>query len=66
MEQSKLKEALETAIDIGYRHFDTAHIYRNEKIIGEVLYDHFKKGKLKRPEVFITHKENFLFMQNFF
>lgn len=52
----ELKAALNTALEIGYRHIDTASAYRNEKEIGDVLSEWFSAGKLKREDVFITTK----------
>lgn len=40
------------ALDIGYRHFDTAAIYGNEKWLGEAI----KKSGIDRHELFITSK----------
>ena len=40
------------ALKIGYRHFDTAHMYGNEKELGAAL----KKSGIKRDELFITSK----------
>ncbi|MGF1507284.1 MAG: aldo/keto reductase [Anaerolineae bacterium] len=45
-------EAVRQALDIGYRHIDTAEYYRNEEMIGEVLASH----QVPREEVFITSK----------
>lgn len=42
------EKALETALEVGYRHIDTAHAYDNEAIIGRVLQRWFNSGKLKR------------------
>ena len=28
------KDAIETALDVGYRHFDTAGFYKNDKWVG--------------------------------
>ena len=52
----QLRKALETALDLGYRLIDTAMVYMNEKIVGEVLNARFDAGKLKREDIFITSK----------
>lgn len=44
------------AIKIGYRHIDCAHIYKNEKEIGEAFAKAFKEGWVKREELWITSK----------
>ncbi|KAM3716418.1 Aldo-keto reductase family 1 member [Dirofilaria immitis] len=51
-----LTTALKTAFDTGYRLIDTAYIYRNEAIIGQVLQEYITSGKLKREDIFITTK----------
>ena len=40
------------ALKIGYRHFDTAHFYKNEKGVGEAVL----KSGLKREDIFVTSK----------
>ena len=47
---------IETALEAGYRHFDTAYLYKTEKPLGSVLAKWFATGKLKREDVFITTK----------
>jgi len=49
-------QAIETALEAGYRNIDCAAIYRNEKEIGEAFDKIFTTEKLKREEVFITSK----------
>lgn len=44
--------AVEHALQVGYRHIDTAEIYGNQKEIGQVL----KASGLKRNEVFLVSK----------
>jgi aldehyde reductase len=44
------------AIKIGYRHFDCAADYGNEKEVGAALADAFKQGLVTREELFITTK----------
>ena len=46
--------AVETAVSLGYRHFDTAENYRNERGVGEGL----RRSGLDRSEAFITTKFN--------
>lgn len=55
-EYKDIKESIENALEIGYRHFDTAYRYENESNMGKVLQDLFKKGKIQRKDLFITTK----------
>ena len=50
------KTALRIAISKGYRHIDTASIYKNGKEIGEVLKEFFDAKTLAREEIFVTSK----------
>ncbi|CAG2118825.1 unnamed protein product [Medioppia subpectinata] len=45
-----------TALDVGYRHIDTAYLYDNEKDIGRALKHAFSETKIKREDVFIVSK----------
>ncbi|XP_018375711.1 PREDICTED: aldose reductase A-like [Trachymyrmex cornetzi] len=51
-----VEQAVHDAIDAGYRHFDCAYIYQNEKEIGKVLCEKIAKGIVKREDLFITTK----------
>uniref|UniRef100_A0A8R1I2Q1 Aldo_ket_red domain-containing protein n=1 Tax=Caenorhabditis japonica TaxID=281687 RepID=A0A8R1I2Q1_CAEJA len=55
-DEAELKVALRAALDAGYRLIDTAFLYQNEHIIGEVLHEYISSGKVKREELFITTK----------
>ncbi|MDO5032707.1 aldo/keto reductase [Corynebacterium sp.] len=44
------------AIEIGYRHFDTATLYGNEEALGQALNDAMKAGDVSRDELFVTSK----------
>lgn len=55
----EVKTAVRTALDIGYRHIDTASGYKNEEAIGEVIAEWIKTTG-KRNELFITTKVNIL------
>ncbi|TGD84155.1 aldo/keto reductase [Mycolicibacterium sp. CH28] len=46
--------AVRTALEIGYRHIDTAEMYRNEKGVGQGIRDF----GIDRGEVFVTSKLN--------
>lgn len=48
--------SIKSAIDIGYRHFDCAAIYNNEKSVGKAINDKIAEGVIKRDEVYITSK----------
>ena len=50
------KQAVKTALEVGFRHFDCAERYRNEAAIGEAMQEIFKKGTIKREDVFVTTK----------
>jgi diketogulonate reductase-like aldo/keto reductase len=51
-EVSECKNAIKTALEVGYRHFDTAQIYENEQFVGEAL----SESSIPRDELFITTK----------
>jgi len=50
------KQAVKTALEAGFRHFDCAERYRNEQAVGEALQEMGKGGNIKRKDVFITTK----------
>ena len=50
------RQAIKTALDVGYRNFDCAERYRNEEAVGEAMQDAFKAGSLRREEVFVGTK----------
>ncbi len=54
IEPENTREAVRTALEVGYRHIDTAEMYGNEKEVGEG----FRDSGLDRDEVFITSKLN--------
>ncbi|KAM0523132.1 hypothetical protein ACHAPE_001624 [Trichoderma viride] len=47
-----VKEAVEKALQLGYRHIDGAHAYGNEKEIGQAI----KGSGIPRHEIFVTTK----------
>lgn len=48
--------AVKNAVKAGYRHFDTAAIYGNEKSLGEGIRQAMSEEGLKRSDFFITTK----------
>jgi 2,5-diketo-D-gluconate reductase A len=54
IEPDETAAAVKAALDVGYRHLDTAEMYGNEKEVGQGVRD----AGLDRAEVFITSKLN--------
>jgi 2,5-diketo-D-gluconate reductase A len=48
------KEATALALQVGYRHIDTAEMYRNEAGVGEAV----RESGIDRAEIFVTSKLN--------
>jgi diketogulonate reductase-like aldo/keto reductase len=48
----KAKEAVKIALDVGYRHIDTAKIYGNEREVGEAI----QESGIPRSDIFVTTK----------
>jgi alcohol dehydrogenase (NADP+) len=48
--------ATRDALDAGFRHFDCAERYRNEREVGEALRAGFAAGGVRREDVFMTTK----------
>ncbi len=51
-DQAKTFKAVSDALEVGYRHIDTAAIYGNEMAVGEAI----KGSGIPRAEIFITSK----------
>ncbi|CAG9834807.1 unnamed protein product [Diabrotica balteata] len=52
---SAQENALDHALEIGFRHLDTAYVYQSEALIGKVLKK-WIPNKIKREDIFITSK----------
>jgi diketogulonate reductase-like aldo/keto reductase len=49
-------QATKAALEVGFRHFDCAERYRNERAVGDAMQDIFKAGAIGRNDVFVTTK----------
>ena len=54
IEPEKTKDATLAALEVGYRHIDTAEMYGNEKEVGEAV----RASGIDRGEIFVTSKLN--------
>lgn len=48
--------SVRSAIEIGYRHFDTAFIYDTEKGVGEAIRQKIQENAVTREDIFVTTK----------
>jgi alcohol dehydrogenase (NADP+) len=53
---AETRRATTDAVRAGFRHFDCAERYRNEREVGESLRAEFVTGAIAREDVFITTK----------
>jgi 2,5-diketo-D-gluconate reductase A len=54
IEPEKTKDATLAALEVGYRHIDTAEMYGNEREVGEAV----RASGIDRSEIFVTSKLN--------
>ncbi|XP_004477426.2 aldo-keto reductase family 1 member C1-like isoform X2 [Dasypus novemcinctus] len=54
--KSKAEEATKLAIDAGFRHIDSAFVYKNEEQIGRAIQSKIADGTVKREDIFFTSK----------
>ena len=56
----KGEDVIQVALDVGYRHIDTAQMYDNEKEVGNAI----SSSKIEREKLFITTKIYTLVIKN--
>ncbi|XP_014232552.1 1,5-anhydro-D-fructose reductase-like [Trichogramma pretiosum] len=54
--EGEVEEAVKYAIDVGYRHIDTASFYENEAEIGNAIRQKIAEGVVERQDIFVTTK----------
>ncbi|XP_049632269.1 aldo-keto reductase family 1 member C15-like isoform X4 [Suncus etruscus] len=61
--KSKSYEATKVAIDVGYRHIDSAYLYQNEEEVGAAMREKVADGTVRREDLFYTTKVWATFLQ---
>ncbi|XP_070328366.1 dihydrodiol dehydrogenase 3 isoform X2 [Odocoileus virginianus] len=54
--ESEALEVTKFAIEAGFRHIDSAHLYRNEEQVGQAIRSKIANGTVKREDIFYTSK----------
>src|SRR6201997_4364349 len=52
----KTRNAVKTAVEVGFRHLDAAERYRNEAQVGTALAELFANETVRREDLFVTTK----------
>jgi diketogulonate reductase-like aldo/keto reductase len=55
-DNTKTRDAVKAAVEIGFRHLDAAERYRNEAQVGAALKELFADGTVRREDLFVTTK----------
>uniref|UniRef100_A0A480W9N8 Aldo-keto reductase family 1 member C1 n=1 Tax=Sus scrofa TaxID=9823 RepID=A0A480W9N8_PIG len=54
--KSEALEATKYAIEVGFRHIDSAYLYQNEEQVGQAIRSKIADGTVKREDIFYTSK----------
>ncbi|BCZ21446.1 aldo/keto reductase [Mycobacterium senriense] len=55
-DNTQTRNAVKTAVEVGFRHLDAAERYRNEAEVGVALKELFADGTVRREDLFVTTK----------
>ncbi len=55
-DRNQTRNAVKTAVEVGFRHLDAAERYRNEAEVGAALNELFADGTVRREDLFVTTK----------
>jgi diketogulonate reductase-like aldo/keto reductase len=55
-DNTKTRDAVKAAVEIGFRHLDAAERYRNEAAVGEAIKELVADGTVRRDDLFVTTK----------
>jgi len=55
-DNTKTRNAVKAAVEVGFRHLDAAERYRNEAEVGAALKELFADGTVRREDLFVTTK----------
>lgn len=56
LDDAQARESVRYALELGYRHIDTASLYGNERGVGQGIADAVAANVVKREDIFVTTK----------
>ena len=54
--KDQTSKSVQLALKNGYRHIDTAHIYKNEEEVGQGITQFLQQSTVLRSQIFVTTK----------
>jgi diketogulonate reductase-like aldo/keto reductase len=55
-DRAAARQAIKTALEVGFRHLDGAEAYRNEDVVGDAIKEAIAEGTVRREDLFVTTK----------